>query len=214
MNCSQCEGIEREFNARNVEKEIDTYHAEGPIESTQLLIDAITDQDVHGLSLLDIGGGVGAIQHALLSAGASAATAVEASTAYADAAEHEARDLGWSEQVEVRHGDFVDMAESIPTHDIVTLDRVICCYHDMKSLVRLSADRASRLYGVVYPREVWWNKIAFRFMNLFQWISRSPFRTFIHSDSAIQDNLERAGLERIFHKKLFTWQVAVYAKTT
>ncbi|MFQ5921206.1 MAG: hypothetical protein ACE5M4_00035 [Anaerolineales bacterium] len=56
---------------------------------------------MEGCTLLDIGGGVGAIQHALLSAGASTATAVEASTAFAKVAEDEARELGWSEQVAV-----------------------------------------------------------------------------------------------------------------
>ena len=94
MKCCQCEGIEREFNAEDAKSEIDEYRTEGPIETTQFLIDALTDQGVEGLTLLDIGGGVGAIQHAMLSAGASAATAVEASTAFAKAADDEARELG------------------------------------------------------------------------------------------------------------------------
>ncbi len=214
MKCCQCEGIEREFNAEDVENEIHAYRTEGPTETTQLLIDALTEQGVEGSTLLDIGGGVGAIQHALLSAGASTATAVEASTAFAEAAEDQARELGWSEQVAVRHGDFVDLAESLPPHDVVTLDRVICCYHDVGSLVRLSAARASKLYGVVYPRDVWWNKIALRFMNIFFWIRRSPFRVFIHSDSGVQRILDQVGLARVFYKRTFIWQVAVYAKTS
>ena len=212
MKCCQCEGIEREFNANEAENETDAYRAEGPSETTQLLIDALTEQGVEGCNLLDIGGGVGAIQHALLSAGASNATAVEASTAFAKAAEDEARELGWGEQVEVRQGDFVALAETVPPHDVVTLDRVICCYHDMKSLVRLSAARASKLYGVVYPRDVWWNKIAFRFLNLSFWIGRSPFRTFIHHDAGVQSMLDQAGLARVFYKRTFIWQIAVYAR--
>ena len=214
MKCCQCEGIEREFNSEDADSEIEAYREEGPIETTQLLIDALTEQGVDQLTLLDIGGGVGAIQHAMLSAGASTATAVEASTAFARAAEDEASELGWSEQVEVMQGNFVDLAESVPQHDIVTLDRVICCYHDMKSLVGLSAARAAKFYGLVYPRDVWWNKIAFRFMDLFFWISRSPFRTFIHSDADVKKVLNNEGLKRVFHKKLFTWQVALYARTS
>ena len=214
MKCCQCEGIEREFNAEDVQNEIDAYRKEGPTETTQLLIDALTDHGVEGFTLLDIGGGVGAIQHALLSTGASTATAVEASTAFAKAAEDEAGELGWSEQVEVRQGDFVELAETVPPHDVVTLDRVICCYHDMKSLVLLSAARASKLYGVVYPRDVWWNKIAIRFMNLFFWMSRSPFRTFIHPDAGVQGILDQVGLARVFYKRTFFWQVAVYARAS
>lgn len=212
MKCCQCEGIEREFNAEGAKSEIEEYRTEGPTGTTQFLIDALTDQGVEGLTLLDIGGGVGAIQHAMLSAGASAATAVEASTAFAKAAEDEAQELGWSEQVVVEHGDFVELAETLPPHDIVTLDRVICCYHDMKSLVGLSAARASQLYGVVYPRYVWWNRIGFRFLNLFFWLSRSTFRTFVHSDTGVQSILDQVGLTRVFYRKTFFWQVAVYAR--
>jgi len=212
MKCCQCEGIELEFNSEEAENEIEAYREQGPVETTQLLIDALTDQGVEGLTLLDIGGGVGAIQHAMLSAGASAATAVEASTAFAKAAKDEARELGWSEQVEVKHGDFVELADTLPPHGIVTLDRVICCYHDMKSLVGLSAARASQLYGVVYPRYVWWNKIGFRVLNIFFWFSRSPFRTFVHSDAGVQSILDQVGLTRVFYRKTFFWQVAVYAR--
>ena len=212
MKCCQCEGIELEFNSEEAENEIEAYREQGPVETTQLLIDALTDQGVEGLTLLDIGGGVGAIQHAMLSAGASAATAVEASTAFAKAAKDEARELGWSEQVEVKHGDFVELADTLPPHGIVTLDRVICCYHDMKSLVGLSAARASKLYGVVYPRYVWWNNIGVRVLNIFFWFSRSPFRTFVHSDAGVQSILDQIGLTRVFYRKTFFWQVAVYAR--
>ena len=182
MKCCQCEGIEREFDAKDAEHEIEAYRKDGPAETTQILIDALTDQGVEGLSLLDIGGGVGAIQHAMLSAGASTATAVEASTAFARAAKDEARELGWSDKVDVRQGDFIDLAETVVAHDIVTLDRVICCYHDMESLVQLSTARASKMYGLVYPRDVWWNRILSRIGNLALWITRNPFRTFISTN--------------------------------
>lgn len=213
MRCCQCEGIEREFDAKEAESEVEAYREDGPAETTQILIDALSEQEVGGLTLLDIGGGVGAIQHAMLSAGASTATAVEASTAFARAAQDEAQELGWSEQIEVMQGDFVELAESLTPHDIVTLDRVICCYHDMQSLVQLSAARASKLYGMVYPRDVWWNKILSRLGNLLFWISRNPFRTFIHPDVGVQRILTRVGFERVFHKKLLSWQVAIYART-
>jgi magnesium-protoporphyrin O-methyltransferase len=147
----------------------------------------------------------------MLSAGASIATAIEASNAFARAAQEEAKELGWSEQVDVKHGDFTDLAETVAAHDIVTLDRVICCYHDMESLVQLSTARASKLYGLVYPRDVWWNRILSRLGNLALWITRNPFRTFIHSDTGVQRIATQAGLEKVFHKKLLSWQVVVYA---
>lgn len=212
MKSCQCIGIEREFNAEDAENELAAYREQGPSKTTQILIDALTEQGVEGRTLLDIGGGVGAIQHALLGAGAATATAVEASTAFARAAEDQARELGRSEQVEVRHGDFVELADTVPQHDIVTLDRVICCYDDMKSLVGLSATRARKLYGVVYPRDDWWAKLVARLGNFFFWITRNPFRVFVHSEAAVQRILDQAGLERVFYKRTFIWRVAVYAR--
>jgi magnesium-protoporphyrin O-methyltransferase len=55
-------------------------------KTTRELIDALITAGVNEMTLLDIGGGLGAIQHELLAAGASQATHVEASTAYLDAA--------------------------------------------------------------------------------------------------------------------------------
>ena len=214
MTSCQCEGIEREFSAKDAENEVEAYRSEGPNETTQILIDALTAEGLDGVTLLDIGGGVGAIQHAVLSAGGASATAVEASTAFATAAEDEAGELGWADRIVVRHGDFVELADDVPPHDVVTLDRVICCYDDVDSLVRLSAARAQKLYGLVYPRDVWWNKIGFGLGNVFFWFGRSAFRAFIHSDSRVQAALDKAGLKRVFYDKTFIWQIAVYSKSS
>jgi magnesium-protoporphyrin O-methyltransferase len=91
------------------------------------------------MTLLDIGGGLGGIQHALLAGGVVQATYVDASSAYMKAAREEAIRREIDEQITFLHGDFVDLAEEIPSAEIVTLDRVVCCYDDMQALVRLSA---------------------------------------------------------------------------
>src|SRR3989304_4688720 len=94
MSCAQCQGIERMFDRRAAERELRQYRAAGPGGTTRLLIDALKAEGVAGLTLLDIGGGVGAIQHELLRAGARSATAVDASSAYLDAARAEGARLG------------------------------------------------------------------------------------------------------------------------
>jgi hypothetical protein len=69
------------------------YREEGPSASTQALIDALMAEGVEGATLLDIGGGIGAIQHELLAAGAAHATCVDAS-AYLEAARDESSRRG------------------------------------------------------------------------------------------------------------------------
>jgi magnesium-protoporphyrin O-methyltransferase len=212
MNCCQCQGIEELFNERLVIKELASYRAKGTNKTTRLLIDAIKVEGVHGESLLDIGGGVGAIQHELLDAGVKNATDVDASQAYLHAAQEEARRRGFVERISFQHGNFVDLASQIPPADIVTLDRVICCYPEMEKMVSLSVARARKLYGLVYPRDVWWVKIGIRLMNFIFRLQKNPFRTFTHPTQAVEAIVKNSGFKPRFYRHTLVWQVVVYAR--
>jgi len=211
MPCDQCFGIEQEFDGRTARREQAGYRRKGAPKTTRLLIDGLLQAGVEGRTVLDIGGGVGALQHALLDAGASRAQSVDASSAYLEVARQEAERLGLADRIEAVHGDFVRVAQAVAAADIVTLDRVICCYDDMRSLVRESARRARRLYGVVYPRDLWWLRPAFGLMNLLLRMRRSSFRTFLHPTNAVEGELTQLGLTKIFHRNSGMWQVAVFS---
>ena len=165
---------------------------------------------MQGRTLLDIGGGVGAVQHQLLASGAREATDVDASSAYLRAARSEAERLGFEGRVLYHYGNFLDLARGIPPADIVTLDRVICCYDDMEGLVGASADKAHRLYGLVYPRDAWWTRLVFRIMNLGHRIRGSQFQAFAHRTAAVESILGEHGLVRTFQSIAGLWQVAVF----
>jgi magnesium-protoporphyrin O-methyltransferase len=212
MTCCQCQGIEKMFGEKFVGRALASYRRKGPSRSTRLLIDALEAEGVKGRTLLDIGGGVGAIQHALLKAGVAQSVAVEASAASIAAASEEARRQGHADRVRHQHGNFVEIARDVAPADIVTLDRVICCYDDMPGLVGLSASRASRLYGLVYPRETWWTKAGLGAANFLFRLQGNPFRAFVHPTGAVEDVLSRHGLKRRFHRQTILWQVAVFAR--
>ncbi len=212
MNCCQCQGIEDLFNDELVMRELTAYRAKGPDKTTCMLTDALKEEGVKGFNLLDIGGGVGAVQHELFEAGASQATDVDASKAYLHAAQEEADRRGIADKVHFRHGNFVELAPQIPAADIVTLDRVICCYPDMEHLVDLSAARASKLYGLVYPRDTWLAKLGVWVLNLLFRLQRKPFRTFVHSSQAVDAIVRSHGLQRRFEGGTLIWQVVVYSR--
>lgn len=212
MNCCQCQGIEELFTEKYVTKELSRYRAKGPDKTTRMLAEAIKQAGVDGLTLLDIGGGVGAVQHELLDAGVQSATDVEASSAYITAARTEAQRRGFADRVSFQYGNFVDLAAEITPADIVTLDRVICCYHDMEQLVSLSAARARRLYGLVYPRDTWWVKIGLALENIYFRLRRSHFRTYFHPTISVEAILVSNGLKRRFYRHTLVWQVVVYAR--
>lgn len=211
MNC-QCQGVQKLFDDKYVSKDLADYRKKGPAATTRLLTRAIQQEGVQGLSLLDIGGGVGAVQYELLETGASRATSVEASPAYLKAARAEARRRGLEERVSYLSGNFTELAASIPPADIVTLDRVICCYDDAEQLVALSARRALKIYGLVYPRDTWWLKIALKFANLFFRLRRCPYRAFSHSSKRVDDIIHSTGLQLCSYHRTLIWQVAVYTR--
>ena len=212
MSCCQCQGIESKFDQKIAARELKQYRKAGPSKNTNMLIDALKEEDISGMTHLDIGGGVGTIQHELLKAGVSSCFNVEASLAYVKAVKEEATRQGHADSISHLHGNFIDLAKDVPQRDIVTLDRVICCYHDVSALVGLSSERAERMYGVVYPRNTWWTRILCALANLQFRIQRNPFRTFIHPTEVVEEIVRSKGFVRRFFHEARQWQVVVYER--
>ncbi len=216
MACAQCDGIEKEFGEAQAARKLRSYQRRGPDKTTRLLIAAIRsalrDTGARSVELLDIGAGIGAIHHELLDGQVSRATHLDASTAHLALARQETERRGHGDRVSFVYGDFVASASSIPPADVVTLDRVICCYHDMPSLVRASAQKAQRLYGAVYPRGAGWMGVGIGIINLVQRLKRSPFRVYHHSPVEIDAILRASGLARRTAQTTFAWEVVLYER--
>jgi magnesium-protoporphyrin O-methyltransferase len=213
LDCSSCEGLEGE-TVRWAQDDLANYRRGKLVKTTPMLIRALVDMGVQDLTLLDIGGGVGAVQLDLLRAGASHATSVDASKAYLAVAKEEASRASLEQRITYVYGDFVTVAGDIPEADIVTLDRVICCYADVETLVSRSAAKARKVYGLVFPRDVWWMKLALFFENLGYRIKGSPFRAFAHPTELVQGLLRSAGLNEVHHRNTFAWQVVLYQRSS
>ncbi|MEX2535586.1 MAG: methyltransferase domain-containing protein [Trueperaceae bacterium] len=160
MSCEQCLGLERVFDDRAARADLRRYRRRGPQRTTKIMVDVLIAEGIVAATVLDIGGGVGAIPNAMIRAGARSARLVDASAAYLATARDEAERQGHLERMSFRFGDFVGVAAEEPAAEVVTLDRVICCYDDMEALVSASTARAERLYGLVYPRDSWWNRLV------------------------------------------------------
>lgn len=200
------------FDARTARREITTYRRTGSSGSTRRLVDAIRNASADGATVLDIGGGVGVIGLELLGAGADSLTHVEASTAYARVAEHELELRGWNERAAVHHGDFVELAPEIEAADVVTLDRVVCCYGDWRALVDASTAHARRLYGLVLPNERWWLRAGIGLGNLVLRLMGRSFRGYVHPDRRIDERIRRAGFRRRLHHRGWIWQTVLYER--
>ena len=104
MECCQCQGIEEKFDQAYVSEQLENYREDGPKKTALQLIEALLTEDIQGLSLLDIGGGVGGLQHTLLKSGVRKATNVEAASAYLEACKEEAERQGHASDIHHMQG--------------------------------------------------------------------------------------------------------------
>ena len=210
MTCCHCQATDRQFDDAFAKRDLKRYRKKGPDKTTRLMIEALRSQRLSSAVLLDIGGGIGVLHHELLGEPVSSAIHVEASSAFVEIARQEAERRGHGERVTFALGDFVDLAAQLPEADVVALDRVICCYPELESLVGLSAAKASRLYLVSFPRWRWLVRLGNAFENTVRKLKRDAFRTFVHPQTEIEALLDGAGLRCCYRRRTFLWEVVGY----
>jgi len=214
MPCNCCEITDNAFSESEARSELKNYRRRGPANQTNLILKAIRSLGMKNAKLLDIGGGIGVIHHELLEDVADQATHVDASSAYLKEAKEEAARRGHGERVRFIHADFTDVASDLPKADVVTLDRVVCCYPDFHKLLQAAAEHSRRALAFTYPRETWYLRFGFRILNFFQNLRRDPFRVFLHPVAEMDALLNQEGFEKVSFQRLFVWEMALYRRTT
>jgi 2-polyprenyl-3-methyl-5-hydroxy-6-metoxy-1,4-benzoquinol methylase len=210
MPCNCCEITDNAFTEAEAKAELKHYHKRGPANQTKLILAAIRSLNLKNADLLDIGGGIGVIHHELLENVVTKATHVDASSAYLRIAKDEANRRGHDERVNFIHADFTDVSKDLPKADIVTLDRVVCCYPDFRRLLEAAAEHSRNALALTYPREIWYTRIAWIVINFFQSIRKDSFRVFLHPVAEIDSLLNRQGFKRLTVQRLFVWEMALY----
>ncbi len=212
MPCCCCEITDRTFGQADARADLRQYHKGKVPAHTSELLRVIRAQGFSGAKLIDVGGGVGVLHPELLKDVAASAIHVDASSAYLEAAQEEAKRLGQVDRVQFIHADFTDVSRDVAAAEIVTLDRVVCCYPDARTLLDRAAERCRQAFGLTYPRDVWYVRWTIGLINLLQRIRRDPFRVFLHSPKDLDAILRAAGLRRISLRRFAVWEVALYLR--
>ena len=200
------------FGTREARDDLKAYRKKGAGPTTSALIEAIVAEGVEGATLLDIGAGIGAIQLGLLPVGVARAEFVDASEAYVQVATEEAARRGFEDRTTGRVGDFVALAGEVPPADIVTLERVVCCYGDVGALLAAATAHAGRMIGLVYPPPTPLMRIFGRIGNVLARLFRQQCRFYVHPLAAIEEPLRAAGFVGRPIKRTLIWQVALYTR--
>jgi len=212
MTCVHCKEADRVFNPRMGKSELKSYRRKGPSKSTRRIIEAVIATNRKGTTLIDIGGGVGAIYHELLNEFVSSAIHVDAAENYLSLARLESTRRGTQNRVQFIKGDFVDISTELPSSDIITLDKVVCCYPNIDSLLSTVASKSTGLVVLSLPREWLLIKFMVKTMNFVRKLSKNAFRNYVYSMSEISDILEKGGFTRTAFEVSGIWQIFVFEK--
>jgi hypothetical protein len=209
VTCCPPRGAEP-FTEKLARRDLRRLRRRGLDAATLALAEAVAPEDG---TVLEIGGGIGALHLELLRRGASRATNVELSPAYEDAAAILVEEHGAEERVERRVLDFTRDAELVEPADVVVLNRVVCCSPDVEGLVGAAAAHTRRVLGLTFPVDAWWTRLAACAMNVGARLIGWEWRFYVHPPAAIAAAAERHGLRRAREARRRIWCIAVFERT-
>jgi len=210
-NCCY-KGYNKTFNLKGAKRELRRYQKKGAKGSTRVLIDFFATKDLHNKSLLDIGGGIGVIQLELLKKGLHKVSSVDASQHYLDISKQEAIQQGMADKVDYQYLNFVEAAKNLGTFEIVTLDKVVCCYDDYNALIDNVIAKSNTYIALSAPRDGFIPSILSKTLNFVLNLFGNPYQSYIHSLKAIESQITDAGFELKEKKSSFPWFVYLYEK--
>jgi ubiquinone/menaquinone biosynthesis C-methylase UbiE len=208
-----CRPIDAHFSAEKAEGLEQDLVSRGPPQETQLLITALTQQGVADMTVLDIGAGIGVLTEQLLIHGARSAVLVDISSAYLRAAEQRLTRLQLDGRVQFRLGDVVELADELGQSDIVTLDKVICCYPNYRELIEQSSSKAKRFYAASYPRDWLLPRVSIWFENFMRRLRGKPFRAYVHPVRSIEALLRQNGFELGSMQQTLFWRCVLFVRS-
>ena len=211
-----CNGGDYEelFTARAATSLANRFRRKGLRGSAATVVELLTDLGPKGMTVLEVGGGVGEIQVALLESGvAASAINVDLSPNWETAAQALLAERGLTDRATRLNGDFVHLAASLPKADAVILHQVVCCYPDWKGLLTAAASRANLFVIVTFPRQRPWFTIIAAIENGYHRFRKRQFRAFIHPPEAMIGLLSSLGYAMVADHEGLLWRTAITGRS-
>lgn len=212
-----CQGARQSEPLNKLFSKISKHHArrfrrKGLTKEQRLLLESIRREPLQGKHILDIGCGVGALHLSLLKEGAANATGIDAAEGMIKKARQFSQELGVAEKTQYINGDFVEHAEQLSAAEITMLDKVVCCYGDVETLVKKSVEKTTSIYALTHPKENFLVKSFFKLQILLATLFRWKFRPFWHDWQKMREMIVREGFRCVYDNATMRWHVLVYKR--
>jgi magnesium-protoporphyrin O-methyltransferase len=202
------------FDARVAQRSLRRNRKKGPDDLERRMLAAASRGGLAGARVLEIGGGIGALQLQLLEAGADRGEVVELSPAWEPYARELAREHGLEERVSFRVEDVLANPEAVEPADVVLMNRVVCCSPDGIRLAGVAARLARRSLVLSFPRERLLVRAGLSVMNAALRAMRRSFRVYLHPRRSLIASAEAAGLREADTGRGFLWEFVALERST
>lgn len=185
---------------------------------TDRFLQALDRHGLQGRTVLDVGCGSGDLALGTLTRGASRATGVDLSPGGIEQARTLAEERGLADRAAFTVGDGAEVP--LPRHDVVTLNRVLCCYPRVDRLLENTLGAAGDLFAYTAPVDRGpvgtFNRISVTISNRWFRLRRRKFRgfqAFVHDLDAVDRAIASAGFRPVHRsRERLAWQLAVFTR--
>lgn len=184
-----------------------------PADISRDLYTWLTELPLAGQTVLDIGCGHGRLLVGALLAGAERATGIDLDPEAIAAARDRVGDAHLGDRVTLLVGDGLD--ERLEPHDLVMLDRVICCDPDGEELARRGLASARWAFAMSVPESRGirgaWNRVVYGLDLVRSWLRREG-RVYLHDVPRLERAIRDAGFVHHRSRRTGKWYLAVYLR--
>jgi len=90
--------------------------------------------------------------------------------------------------------------------------RALCCYPDYATLPSVAGGHARKALAYSHPPVNVVNRVLFGTENVYRWVTRNDFRTFIHPPEGMVRAAEAGGLVLTYRRHVRDWDVVGLAR--
>lgn len=165
---------------------------------------------------MDLGCGAGTFSVEALKNGASTSAGFDLAPEMIMAADSLAAEMELDNRAKFNLGNVA--SADLPASEVVVMDKVICCYPEVGSLLKNASSACHEMIGFIVPRDEglwkWPLRLAARTGNLvYRLRGRKNSWFYIHSLKKIDAMLRQAGFARERKASSRMWLVFLYKKT-
>lgn len=203
----------RVFTPGEADRSARSYLRRGLTGTAADLADAVSAAGITGATVLEAGGGVGALTVELVRRGGGRGTVVDLSPTWDEAAARLAGAAGVSDRVRRVTGDVVVVGDDLDPAEVVVAHRVLCCYPDWMPLVDTLTRSSTRLVALTLPVDRPWTRLGIAVANRGLALAGRRFRLFVHPVGAVLARAASAGFRPVTDRSGLVWRTIVLERT-